>query len=892
MTFNHSSTVNTKTNTVNTIADQNLIPKNQSVTQGFINDNLHLTQYRETNEDDEDDSLNTNSSHTEEIMDDDPKAKVPNIPAPSENLMSTNQATSISHTTSDTNKNMFTINTATNNPIDKNFSYPYKFMGTSTDGDTLKTTQKNPSSGDTSGTTLQETTKTTDDDPASNNNKKLPGFTFFTRDGTNDPNKILFYKKYKAPSIFKKFQPHPRNINTTSIIPLMEVRRNLFDEGNNITTESKDTTPDPINTNNIKDSVHTNNVTDSVPTSKIRNPYAKSTNPENQNNHKDSNNSIDNINTSNTTNNNNNSSVNNEGHSFVFYPNNIYDTETVNFNFPTSYFPPEDLAVDSSHLNKYYEDSSTIFNNITPETTVKNINLPTNNRSTTIISGFNNFPTTVQTLNDSSRRINLPPELESLKTVIMSQHKAFEPHIKNLGKICLEFTTLIENKKETSKNLATSKRIPRSLRIKCDLKTPPAYRSNTRYIELKSELKQTIEKFSNEGREIYKKWSAIYVELLTFDRCNNVLQRAIHILDGICSYWTQKLTPITWPNHIQKHLLVLLIKIYFTSDFLSELDPIIQYFELPVQVIILIASKIITNNPREDYNMNIIDAMSMSSLDDATNKQATLITETLLSFDAILRATTIQLWAVNLQHIRENEASMQLKAKMEATQTASATEATAIAIENAVNNINDTNNINQLLQLRIANLEKQLINQKQSTNELANQLKAQQRKQNQGYYHPKNNQNPNTIIDLTSSRSNTMVDLTSPQSYSSDNYTTAPLSNYNDTINSNYGYNQRTPNNFNNYNKRQRTVQWSGSQPLITQFNPNSTPSQIFGQPTQPQTFGSSITLNPFQLGQALPQPPPQITPFYHTDQNNGQPPRGARSRGGRRGMQRRPRGF
>jgi hypothetical protein len=49
--------------------------------------------------------------------------------------------------------------------------------------------------------------------------------------------------------------------------------------------------------------------------------------------------------------------------------------------------------------------------------------------------------TYLQTSNDSTVKIpNLTPELESLKTVIMSQHNALSQHIIELGNTCLYFT--------------------------------------------------------------------------------------------------------------------------------------------------------------------------------------------------------------------------------------------------------------------------------------------------------------------------------------------------------------------------------------------------------------------------------------------------------------------
>jgi len=61
-----------------------------------------------------------------------------------------------------------------------------------------------------------------------------------------------------------------------------------------------------------------------------------------------------------------------------------------------------------------------------------------------------------------------------------------------------------------------------------------------------------------------------------------------------------------------------------------------------------------------------------------------------------------------MQKQREINASLNFKAKMEAECVASATLATATAIDRALENIDNTNNFNQATEFRIQNLEKQL----------------------------------------------------------------------------------------------------------------------------------------------------------------------------------------
>jgi hypothetical protein len=76
-----------------------------------------------------------------------------------------------------------------------------------------------------------------------------------------------------------------------------------------------------------------------------------------------------------------------------------------------------------------------------------------------------------------------------------------------------------------------------------------------------------------------KKWSIINIHLLITDKCNNILKKAISILDGLYSYWEDIIGPAKWPNNIEKNILLLLLKIYFETDYIPNNTDIIEYFE-------------------------------------------------------------------------------------------------------------------------------------------------------------------------------------------------------------------------------------------------------------------------------------------------------------------------
>jgi hypothetical protein len=110
----------------------------------------------------------------------------------------------------------------------------------------------------------------------------------------------------------------------------------------------------------------------------------------------------------------------------------------------------------------------------------------------------------------------------------------------------------------------------------------------------------------------------------------------------------------------------------------------------------LLISKILNHQNTEDsHHIHLINSIDLTLIEKANEKQLSLITETLTSFEQILQATTTELWSVNLQKNRELEASQKLQAKMEADRFSSATANTAKAIDKAVDKINEDNDLNK-----------------------------------------------------------------------------------------------------------------------------------------------------------------------------------------------------
>ena len=172
-----------------------------------------------------------------------------------------------------------------------------------------------------------------------------------------------------------------------------------------------------------------------------------------------------------------------------------------------------------------------------------------------------------------------------------------------------------------------------------------------------------------------KKWSIINIQLLIKDRCNTLMKTAISILNGLYTYWEDIVGPANWPNDVKTNVLLLILKIYFETDYISNSPDITKFFEMSTNEILLICSKIITKNPDDIYNQSVLNTIDQIQLNftNHNSEQLYILQETLKSFDTIIRATTIQLWNTNMQKQREINASLNFKAKMEAERVASAT---------------------------------------------------------------------------------------------------------------------------------------------------------------------------------------------------------------------------
>jgi len=329
----------------------------------------------------------------------------------------------------------------------------------------------------------------------------------------------------------------------------------------------------------------------------------------------------------------------------------------------------------------------------------------------------------------SKKSLSLIPELESLEELILSQHEVLTNPIKALGFINLTKTKTLESKRDSLQLLLQEKKTPRSLRIKCELTTSPQHDNNPDFLRLKNELQQEVCTFISKGTKIITEWSNIYLKLLQHDRCHNLLEKALQILDGLTSFHTDLFGTPLWPSVDFKYISLFLFKAYLSGSFI-DISDITEYLGYNSDKLLIIGAKLLLNNPSDEEVSNIISSFRLTDIDLNEEVDYLFVTETLINFNQILRHTTIMLWLHHEEKSRQMAAALKFKTKMKSIELMDASTATAQAIAKATNSLEHTEALSVNANLRISNLEKWKLKQEQQTNELSNRLKPQAQQQN------------------------------------------------------------------------------------------------------------------------------------------------------------------
>jgi hypothetical protein len=478
--------------------------------------------------------------------------------------------------------------------------------------------------------------------------------------------------------------------------------------------------------------------------------------------------------------------------------------------------------------------------------------------------------------NSSTRVLDLAPELECLRKLILSQHEVFTPYLLELGNTNLTYSKQIEKKKENYDLLKNNEKIPRSLRIKCDLTTSPKYTSNPNFLQLKDNLKDIVKEFIQKGSKVMTEWAKINIQLLQHDRCYSILSIALKILDGLASFNADVIGKPNWPSVNPKHTTLYLFKVYLLHIFFNHED-LLEFLELSQENILLIGAKIITKKESTEEVNNIINALNISDIDDSNEITYEFMAETLTQFDKLFKATTITLWQYNVELSKRAAAVHNLKAKMQSLEVINATQATANALARATEHLSEKTSQEEEKELRMTNLEKNFKKQEQKTNEIANKLKSfnhkqtRTRKNSMGSLSTESmvSPTPKTLAQSKYNKRQRMVDLTGDEDYDEDNlYNIETIAGLQSPPSPKIGHRSKRIKNI-QYSSppQEKSIQWRQAE--VLQYNPNfpaAHPSLIPAtQPLTPMSFNTAIN-PPFFPPAPAPKPltAPSPNPFYN----------------------------
>jgi hypothetical protein len=98
-------------------------------------------------------------------------------------------------------------------------------------------------------------------------------------------------------------------------------------------------------------------------------------------------------------------------------------------------------------------------------------------------------------------------------------------------------------------------------------------------------------------------WAEVNINLLLHDRCLHILRKALKILEGLTSYFSEVIYSPNWPSVTPNLHALLLFKLYLSNTFIDSLE-ITDYFGIDSNTIQNIATKILTDYNDEEKNNN------------------------------------------------------------------------------------------------------------------------------------------------------------------------------------------------------------------------------------------------------------------------------------------------
>jgi len=326
----------------------------------------------------------------------------------------------------------------------------------------------------------------------------------------------------------------------------------------------------------------------------------------------------------------------------------------------------------------------------------------------------------------------------------MLQPEVLASHICELGNTNLTHTKAIIKKKNSYQQITTHNKIPRSLRTKCELTTSPSYSSNPKFLQIKESLQNATNDYIKTGIKFMTEWAEENILLLLQDHCHAILKKALQLLDGIALYNAAVIFIPNWFSSSQNQNKLLLFKLYLSNQLIDTRE-LIEYLEVPLNIIRLTGAKILTDNGSNKTALNSINSANLQSINLNPTDEFNFLSETLINFDQILRIMTINLWEVQREKSKQISAAITLKSRMDAFKVLDVTASTASAITRATEAYSKSQASSLQTSLRLSNLEKAACIQTQKTNEFSKALHSLPNQKKRSI----SNQEKQIFVDLT-----------------------------------------------------------------------------------------------------------------------------------------------
>jgi hypothetical protein len=314
------------------------------------------------------------------------------------------------------------------------------------------------------------------------------------------------------------------------------------------------------------------------------------------------------------------------------------------------------------------------------------------------------------------------PELAAISALFKSQHNAYATIITELGIKTLDFTTMIETKKRMFNKMKDGF-LPSSIRIKCHLTTSEDYRQDETFLLLKRQQDQNVTEFHQKSLEVFKSWHDKLINLLIKDRLIYLLVKGTAVLSRMINYFQHCINPkVNWLSasntnsdereSTQKMLTLFFFKLY-TSERIINISPLLQFLDISIKEFTSVGAKLILNTNDDSKVEREFNQLNILKFNPTKKTEFEFVQEVILSFDSILRFTSLELWNAKNLAERQATASEALEASLKADDTANTTELVAETIMKAKHKISNSNELQTNLELRMANLEKLLAKQQQ-----------------------------------------------------------------------------------------------------------------------------------------------------------------------------------